>query len=191
MAKKTFEINPTQGSLFSQALGQEPILVSTFPSDPAEKLLGHQDPSSVIYSEPGSYVDLAGRAQFLSAALSAFGKRNQRLGFDLASNSRQYSSPIWGRYRSRTPTVQEGAQVNAEDFLDQAKQNFWRATGYQALKSTNLAPNKEINASASKMWMRFAVQYADPEKRQKRDTYKRQLKRAERSTKRIIASRAA
>ncbi len=161
------------------------ITAETFPEDPAEKLLGQKEPA-VVYGPPGSYVDLSERAQQLKNALANFGLRNQRLGFDLASNSRQYKAPIWSRYAEGTPIVQEGANANGERFLQAAKVDFWQATGYAALRDTRLASKQEIDAGSRKMWREFSTRYGAPENRVKRDKYKQLLGRSITNSKKIL-----
>lgn len=135
---------------------------------------------NVVYGPEGSYVDIATRAQLLESSLLALGKRNQRLGFDVASHTKPYSSPIWGRYEDFTPVVIEGAQRNVENFLDVAKRDFWAATGFAALRDLPGLGLKdgEIDARGRKMWREFTHRYGDPQVRAQRDKYKRQLKRA-------------
>ncbi len=176
--------NPNQGSMLQEVTGASFVIAETFPSDPKDKLIGQSD---VIYGEPGTYVDLTERADHLVSALSAFGKRNQRLGFDVASNTRQYNAPIWARYRKEVPKVQEGAQANTERFLVEAKRDFWRATGYSAMRGSSLVPDEEIDAGGRKMWRQFSTQYGDPDKRQQRDDYKATLNRYAKTAKKIIA----
>lgn len=192
MARKPQEVNEHQGSLLEvvdKPVGA--VEVPHFPDDPAAKLLGQPSDYEVVYGPPGTYVDVQVRAEHLTDALSAFAKRNQRLGFDLASNTRKYDAPIWARYREFVPRVQDGAERNVDKFLEASKKSFWQATGYAALRNTDLAPRKELDAAARKMWREFSTQYGDPDKRKKRDRYKSTLRRAMRTSKRIVAKQVA
>lgn len=186
MSRKALTVNPSQGTLIQEIVPGELVPAEAFPSDPAEKLFGHSTYPPVTYGEPGQYVDLAERSELLTQTLLAFGKRNQRLGFDVASHARQYSSPIWGRYRGWTPVVQEGAEANSEVFLHEAKVNFWHATGFSALRGIGLVSDREIDAHARKMWRGFVAQYGDPEHRLQRDAYKRQLSKLSKTTHQMI-----
>lgn len=190
MARKRSEINEHQGSLMQQV--SDVVMVGeTFPEDPREKIRGHDQEPEIVYGPPGSYVDLRLRAEFLSEALRNIGLRNQRLGFDVASNTRQYDAPIWARYRSRVPRVQEGASANVDRFGQKAKEAFWAATGYSALREAGIAPREEIDAGARKMWRKFTDKYEAAGKSEKRHDYERQLKRYTKTTERILKKAAA
>lgn len=186
MAKKRpFEINPHQGILLEHVAEGEVISIRQFADEPAEKLLGHGDEHTVTYGELGTQVDVAERAKHLTEALAAFGQRNIRLGFDLASNTRRHSGPIWGRYTYMTPRVQEGAEANTHKFLDEAKRRFWRATGYSALRQVQYAPKHELDAEARKMWREFVAAYGDPSKQRQRDAFKKILAKEIKTSERI------
>lgn len=159
---------------------------SIFDPNP-ETGLAPDTPYPITYGPQGSYVDVAKRATLLESSLTALGKRNQRLGFDVASRTKPYSTPIWGRYEDSTPVVIEGAQRNVENFLDVAKQDFWAATGFAALRPFGLMSNAEIDARGRKMWRDFTHKYGDPQVRVQRDRYKKQLKRAIRNSAKIAA----
>jgi hypothetical protein len=157
--------------------------------DPETGAINNGEPEetspSVVYGPEGSYVDIATRAQLLGSSLLALGRRNQRIGFDLASHTKPYSSPIWGKYEEFTPIVIEGAQRNVENFLDVAKRDFWAATGYTALRSLKNdelrglgLTDENIDARGRKMWREFTRRYGDPQVRPQRDKYKERLKRA-------------
>ncbi len=135
------------------------------------------------YGPAGSYVDVKERAQHLANALEAFGRRNQRLGFDVAIHSDAYKDPIWRHYLDVTPVVIEGAQNNVENFLNEAKANFWAATGFQALRGSGLVGEQglikepEVVARSRKMWRDFSGEYGDPKDRPARDKYKKKLEK--------------
>lgn len=133
----------------------------------------------VVYGSEGSYVGLETRAEHLLVALEALGRRNQRFGFDTASNDRSYNRPIRERYAGALPAVQLGAEDNAENFEEQAKRSLWRATGYIALRNARprLATKGEINGGARKMWRDFEHAYGHTSTRKERDRYKRRLAR--------------
>jgi hypothetical protein len=154
MQKKAPEINPSQQLLFVHPEELEP---------------------AIVYGPPESYVGLEFRSEHLNNALLAFGKRNQRLGFDYASNARPHERSIWSRYARQTPQVQEGARANVDRFTEEGKREFWKATGYSALRSAGLAPNHEIDAGAKKEWRDFSTRLADTHNRKERDQYKRKL----------------
>lgn len=135
-------------------------------------------PYPINYGPKGSYITIGDRAQLLESSLTALGKRNQRLGFDVASHTKPYSTPIWGRYEEITPIIIEGAQRNVYNFLDVAKRDFWGATGFAALRGQGVMNNSEIDVRGRKMWRDFTHEYGDPKVRAQRDKYKKQLKRA-------------
>jgi hypothetical protein len=130
-----------------------------------------------IYGSPGSYVSLEDRAEHLQDALAAIGRMNQRLGFDTASNAKQYNRPIRERYRGALPAVQLGARDNEMKFFEEVRRSFWQSTGYIALRDSRprLASRKEMDSGARKMWRDFCAEYGHTANREKRDTYKRQL----------------
>ena len=137
----------------------------------------------VSYGPEGSHVSIGKRAELLESSLIALGKRNQRLGFNVASHTKPLSGPIWGRYEDITPVVIEGAQRNVYNFLDVAKRDFWAATGFAALRGQGVISSAEIDARGSKMWRDFTHKYGDPQVRAQRDKYKKQLKRVIKSQK--------
>lgn len=186
------ELNDYQGALFAQTSEGAIAHIPIFPSDPRDKLLG-QPEIPVSYGPEGSYVDLIERAKFLSETLALFGKSNQRVGFDLASNSRQYSGPIWGRYQEATPRVQEGAETNRLALQTEAKAQFWQATGYAGLRAAGLLPTREINAGARKMWGNFTDKYAPTGEpaATKRKKYVKRLNKTIKTSQKIIESQAA
>jgi hypothetical protein len=149
------------------------------------------EPYTTTYGPEGSYIEVGKRSALLESSLLALGKRNQRLGFDVASRTKPYSGPIWGRYEEITPIVIEGAQRNVYDFLDVAKKDFWAATGFAALRklgsTEGLMKSDEIDARGRKMWRDFTHKYGDPQVRTQRDNYRKQLKKAIRNSNEIVA----
>ena len=127
---------------------------------------------------PGPHVEIITRAGHLISALNNFGLRNQRLGFDTASNTRQYNGPIWERYRGLTPLVQDGAANNADMYLQRAKREFWKASGFAALREVKFAPREELDAGARKEWRDFAGKHETPDKRKARQQLARKLKKS-------------
>ena len=171
MARKNIKQIEGQGSLFD-----------SFTDIP----VNNEGNYPISYGPSGSNVDIVQRAEHLHSSLTALGKRNQRLGFDVASHTKPYSGPIWGRYEDITPVVIEGAQRNVYNFLDVAKRDFWAATGFAALRklegSDRVIKSDEIDARGRKMWRDFTHRYGDPKVRSQRDKYKRQLKKAIRNS---------
>lgn len=190
MPKKP-EINPHQGELFAQTSSEAINPIPSFPEDPKDKLLG-QPEIPVSYGPIGSFIDLSDRANLLLGALSALGKSNQRGGFDTASNTRQHSGPIWGRYRSGTPRVQEGAERNRQAFQEEAKKKFWQATGYIGLRAAKTVPPNEIDAGGRLLWRKFNATYAGTgESTVRRDKFKRRLSKSLKVSQEILKDRAA
>lgn len=158
---------------------------------PAQAFLPIEPP--VVYGPEGSHMDLTVRAERLLVALGALGQRNQRLGFDTASNDRSYNRPIRERYKGALLAVQMGAEDNVDNFDRQAKEALWHATGYTALKRTKpkLATKGEINGGARKMWRDFEHAYGHTATRKERDRYKRQLVRTLKRCEETSAQEAA
>lgn len=184
------EVNPSQGFFLEEASDNTFAVAEMFPADPKERLLGHRT-VPVVYGESGSYVDVIERASHLDDALAAFGKRNQRIGFDLASNVRQYDAPIYARYRERVSMVREGTYKNTVLLMDEAKRSFWQATGFSALRGMRLISNRAIDARGRKMWREFSSEYGNPSNRQQRDDYRAALKKSVRLSQQIIQRVAA
>jgi hypothetical protein len=163
MSEKKPQIDPNhQGSLLT-LVGEDRAAVpaESFPHDgPADKVLGRPATYDVVYGPEGSYKDLTERAEELVAALDAFGLRNQRVGFAVASNSPRHRGPIFGRYTTGIAHVQGGAERNAsQKFLNTARESFWRATGFAAIRNSGLMNENELNARARKMWEQFSGRY--------------------------------
>jgi hypothetical protein len=183
------QVSPYQGQLLDPESGKVGLATGIFPDDPAEKLLG--DPGyPVVYGKPGTFVDLSKRAELLTNALTALGFRNQRLGFDAASNTPQYQDPIYAMYHGRVPVVQQGARRNLLNYQDEAKWNFWKATGFNALQGAGLINNRYRGAQGSKMWREFLDDYNAPNKRQSRDHYKKTLARTVKLSQMILQRNA-
>ncbi len=165
MRKKVPEIDlDHQGQLVSLAQeGKAAVAAESFPHDgPADKLLGRPVDYDVTYGPEWSYKDLAERAEQLEEALAAFGLRNQRVGFRVASNSPRHNGPIHGRYPAGVPFVKRGAENNAEKYLREAKKSFWQATGYAAMRAAGVMNTEELNARATNLWEKFSARYGTP-----------------------------
>lgn len=186
MARKTPEPNPLQGSVLEQVALLDEAL-SAVPTPVYEPSVELAQPVAIKGPEFPT-VDLAERAELLCEALGAFGLRNQRLGFDYASNTRQHDGPIWARYRGQTPKVQEGAQANSEKFLKDAKRAFWKATGTTAMRGKGFGSDEELDAGGRKMWRDFTSKYEHTSKKPQRDKY---IKRLKRTIKRINKAESA
>lgn len=130
----------------------------------------------------GVYIDLTERAQHLDAALSAIGQRNIRDGFGIGVRQRPHSTEIWGRYQESTPIVVEGAERNAGAFAETIKREFWAATGYAALKGSDLMRTDLLERYARKDWSNFVDKFDHPNNRPARDRFRRHLKKVIRSS---------
>jgi hypothetical protein len=137
---------------------------------------------------PGSFVDVVERARFLTAAMDAFGQRNLRGGFDVASNSPQYKDPIEERYtKEAVPFVQEGARAHAIGYYNDARHSFWAATGLSAMRrGTRLASKKEVESIGKMFWRRFEAGYGSPQSSKKRDAYRRVLGRVIKNSEKAV-----
>jgi len=122
-------------------------------------------------------VDLELRAHHLHKALIAMGKANQREGFGLASRIEPHASEIRGRYKRSTDARVRHATSNVESFMQEAKREFWSATGFAALRASGLMPEGELDARGAQMWRDFSRRFAGPPHRPARDRYKANLKK--------------
>ncbi|HSX47804.1 MAG TPA: hypothetical protein VLF63_03445 [Patescibacteria group bacterium] len=174
---KSSSVAELQGSFFDHINGSE-LINESIPERPL--------PETVVKGPQGSYVDLDRRAAFIGGALTAFGKRNQRIGFDLASNYTPYRDSIEDKYKEKLPFVQSGASANVKSFAQQAQSDFEKGGGYEELKQTYLFPTREIEAIKRDDWRRFTTKYSSPENRRQRDRYQRTLKRTQRLAAKII-----
>lgn len=160
--KPRHEVDPErQAQIFSisgEEIDPNPVIPEITTPIEGYKTAGRQIPTT--YGKEGSYVDLAERGKNLIGALKAFSESNERAGFDVASNNQPHSSPIWGRYQRETPKVQEGAARNQEAFIEEAKQKFWKATGYSALRRAGLQTKYQTDSNGRKMWRDFSAEYS-------------------------------
>lgn len=122
-------------------------------------------------------VDIESRAYHLSKALIAMGKANQREGFGLAASIEPHASEIWGRYKRGTDKVVERATDNIVGFNEEAKRNFWQATGFTVLRASGLMNKAELDARAKGTWTDFSRRFAGPPHRERRDKFKRNLRK--------------
>ncbi len=138
---------------------------------------GHEVPTT--YGPEGSCVDTVERAQYLVNALNAISQRNIRNGISLAAYTEQHGDPIWRRYRQATYDVLDGASRNREAYHQELRVNFWRATGYAAMREMQdlkkIMPPQQINPRAQKMWEDFNHAYGNPQKVKERNKYKKAL----------------
>ncbi len=176
------EINPDQGGLFGPESGPPREF---FPSDPPEKLLGDQT-IPTTYGEPGTYVNIAQRSKLLISALNNFGLRNQRLAFSYIADTPRHRKSSWGKYGSKTPQVKRGAERKADEFLDQAKIDFWNATGFKELRGKGLGVDEQLDSEAKKMWRDFAAAFEHPSKNDQKNQYTKDLNRNISLAKKII-----
>lgn len=132
-------------------------------------------PCPISYGKQGSYMDVGVRAIHLLAALDAMSQRNIRKRFPVATYTMPKSTPIWGRYQENTPVVLAGAKRNREFFEQTLRINFWRATGFAAMRGKGVMREGQINPRAEKMWDDFNEMYGHPKKRKARNKYKVQL----------------
>jgi hypothetical protein len=127
------------------------------------------------YGVDGSYVSVEERAKLLITTLDSFSARNQRKGFALSAFTSPASKEIWSRYEEETEGVLKGARRNRFLFEAMAKQSFWRATGFRALKYTGLIRPRQVDPRGEKMWDDFYYQYSHPKTHKARIAYKKQL----------------
>jgi hypothetical protein len=176
MSRKSLPVDPDhQGTLLS-LIGEDntPVSFESFPNDgPQDKLLGRPVAYEVVYGPPESYKDVAERAEQLQAALGAFSLRNQRMGFAVASQTPRHNGPIFGRYRARVPLVQQGAERNTSYYVNEARINFWKATGFAAMRASGHFNEEQINARARNMWEKFSARYGTPVEDEDRKNYAR------------------
>lgn len=177
MARKQPEITKDQGQLFTgvpttqEGSGGNFHTWEEIESNPALKSPYLE--GDVVYPA----VDLQSRAHHLHEALIAIGKANQREGFGLASRIEPHASEIRGRYKKGTDARVRHATSNVESFMQDAKREFWSATGFAALRASGLVPKDELDARAAQMWRDFSRRFAGPPHRPGRDRYKANLKK--------------
>lgn len=188
MSKKAPEVSSNQGILADHGNAIADVPGEVFDNAPAEVLMGQDYP--IAYGPPGSYVNIHQRAIHLTAALTAFGFRNQRLGFDEASNDPEYKEPIWRRYGNKLGFVQAGADRNLDRYQQDAKVSFWKATGYGPLRRLGTYSVRACNAQSRKMWREFYDDFNAPNKREARGEYKKLLKRSMKASEAIVAHEA-
>ncbi len=99
--------------------------------------------------------------------------RNQRVGLPVAANDHHHNGPIFGRYRAAVPQVQDGAEKNAGDYLDEAKQNFWEGSGFEALRKGQIRNKRQLDARARVMWEKFFARFGTPVEDEDRKNYQR------------------
>jgi hypothetical protein len=111
--------------------------------------------------ESGPSIDKTERAAALISALNALAHRNMLVGFDEASLHREYKKPIWERYLDGTPKVIDSSQSKAERLLDEAQEDFWRATGFAALSGSGISRG-QVRTQVNRMWRSFTHDFGDP-----------------------------
>lgn len=131
----------------------------------------------ITYGRPASYVGIAERAQYLVTALNAMSQRNIRNGFSVATFTMPDSKRIWSDYQEGTPNVLIGASKNREKYEEEIRVNFWRATGFAALRGTRIMREAQINPTAEMMWRNFNRAYGHPREVKARNSYKEQLEK--------------
>src|SRR3990167_6555722 len=170
------KISDNQGSLFEVvSYGADGETIRTW-----KDTLGQPEEAqySITYGRPGSYMKVTERAQYLIGALNAMSQRNIRDGLSVAAHTMPESLPIWATYQENTPTVLRGADRNRKNFEKELRYNFWRATGFAALRGVGLMRESQINPRAQKMWKDFNHKYGHPSDVNNRNKYKRQLKKS-------------
>jgi len=127
------------------------------------------------YGPEAGYISVEDRAKLLITTLDAFSARNQRKGFGLSAFTSPASKEIWSRYEEETESVLSGARRNRFLFEALAKQSFWRATGFKALKYSGLMRPRQVDPRAEKMWDDFYFLYSHPQTHKARQAYKKRL----------------
>jgi hypothetical protein len=151
-----------QGQLLTLVDADAIIPREVFPDEPREKLLGDPITYEIVYGEKGSYKDLKERSEELLASMGTLSLRNQRIGFSMGSVSPHHNGRIYGEYRERVPFIQRGADRKVDEFLVQAKRQFWHATGFSAMRGTGLMTDQQINTYSASIWEKFSARYGTP-----------------------------
>ncbi len=179
MTRKHHGISPDQIPAFELHTENDSQILTTWQDD---KPTVNNDHS--VYGPDGSYVVISERAHHLHDSLDSLGRRNQRLGFIDAAETRGSSKEIWGRYGRGTLRVVEGAQRREDELLQKAKLDFWQATGISSMRAAGIVTKDEADAMGRSMWRQFSSKYGVPggeptklRSREKR-TFQKQIKRA-------------
>jgi hypothetical protein len=188
-SQKPPTVNPFQGELFPASIDGAG-LSSGLGAPPAEKVLGYRESPTVKFGEPGSYVDIAGRAEYLLEAIAEINQVVLRKGFATASNVPEHDSPIWARYKGGTPIVQAGARRNADLHAEAAKLAWWKSTGYGPARRIKLEPRHTLEARAEQDWENFIDDYGGRRSGPKRKELQKQLRRSIRVSKMIVKKAA-
>ncbi len=99
-------------------------------------------------------VDVSTRAHYLRSAAVNQGKANQRVdGLGDGVHIEPHATEIWGRLKEKTPYVVEHAAENAVGYANQARRDFWVATGFAAVIASGMINRDEAQA-LSRVWFR-------------------------------------
>jgi hypothetical protein len=135
--------------------------------DPALQL------QALVGDNIGPHNDVIHRAERLVEVMNALAHRNMLLGLDVAVYDGRYKQPIWVRYLDGTPSVINKSRSKVERLQAEAENNFWHATGFEALRGSGLITGNEVGTRMAKMWRDFNTKYGSPAAEKERNRYRR------------------
>ena len=142
------------------------LLFSIPPSDKeyqANAITDWRELEEQVTTETGPHITRGERAIHLISSLNALAHRNMLIGFDSALNDKEDKKAIWQRYLEGTPIVASKSMSKAERLAVEAKQSFWLATGFTAMKGTGVMLNGEVRTRFNRDWRDFAGEFGDPD----------------------------
>src|SRR5690242_18824393 len=86
----------------------------------------------------GGHIAVRQRAERLIMTMNTLAHRNMLNGLDVAVNDPEDQIPIRDRYLSGTPRVIENSRSKSDRLEEEAKQHFWQATGFAAIRGMGL-----------------------------------------------------
>jgi len=139
-----------------------------------EPVVEHQE-DGVKTVVVGPAVNIEERAVRLSHAISAMARRSMLSGFGIATIDERYQQPIYDRYENGTPRIDVAAKNKRERLLDDAKRDFWIASGFPAIRTEGAMSEFLLRRRSAKMWHEFAGQFEHPPQQQLRVKVRKQL----------------
>lgn len=125
----------------------------------------------------GLYVDLEERAILLTRALNAMAHRSMLSGLGVAIPDDQYNAPIYDRYEIHTPRLDRNAQNRSQRLFEQAREDFWQASGYPDIRRGGWMREFLLRRRAQKMWKEFMGQFEHAPQQPERVQMRKKLKK--------------
>ena len=122
---------------------------------PTEETLEQGIPTIVV----GPHVNIEERAFRLTKAINNFAWISMLSGFGVAVEDDRYSRLIHDRYKDGTRKVDRAARNKSERLYDEVEDEYWFASGFQAIRESDTMPNRLLQRRSKKMWDEFKSQY--------------------------------